>query len=89
MVKKNRYSPKKINPYLYIIGSGSSKYLCSTISMPIGADWKLYIKGIKTFVDNLNQINSSNIFLRPYHSNIVWNQINILKQIFQKLISKV
>ena len=84
-LKKIRYSKKKINPYLYIIGSGSSKYLCSTISMPIGADWKLYIKGIKTFVDNLNQINASNIFLRPYHSNIVWDQIKIFKTNFPKI----
>ena len=84
-LKKFGILQKKNNPYLYIIGSGSSKYLCSTISMPIGADWKLYIKGIKTFVDNLNQINASNIFLRPYHSNIVWDQIKIFKTNFPKI----
>ena len=77
-VKNKNYTKKNL---LYLIGSGSDKYICSTISMALGNQWKKYILDIKKFLNCL-KINDAKILIRPYHAKITWENEKIYKKVF-------
>lgn len=82
--KKIKQDLRKDKSYLYIIGSGSDKYICSTISMPLGNQWKDYILNIRSFINNLN-IERDQVVIRPYHANITWESEEIYKKNFHDI----
>lgn len=77
-VKNKNHKRKNL---LYLIGSGSDKYICSTISMALGNQWKKYILDIKKFLNYL-KIEDCKILLRPYHANITWENEKIYEKVF-------
>ena len=82
--KPIKHNTKK-EPILYIISSGSNKYVSNTMSMPLGEQWKEYIKSMGIFYNNLYQDIKSNTILRPYPSNLVWVQNKIYKSNFKNI----